>query len=317
MYVFVDSSNRDTSIYPNGSNYVLHLTTPVKNVTRVELVAAKVPNSMYNYTSGTLTVNSTSYTIQPGFYTACSLAKVLSNKIAPTVDYLSDQGKFVFSYSEPFTLKATGDFVTLLGIVSGKSSGDNIIQSPTIADLSMNEFVFLDIEELRNRSVVDSKKIVGDSYEGSTIATSFAAIPLDVPLGDVKTFKETSDYKMSIPFDTPISKISRFTVRWLDKNGRLLSFNGFDTNSFLLRVHCLPPPEPEPETKETEFDLLARKIERAIADAIPPPKPEKKRFWIYILVAVLSATIAYFLKSRTTTPLPKPQYSSHLRMPQV
>ena len=312
MYVFADSSNRDISLYPNGSNYILHLTTPVKNVTRVELVAAKVPNTMYNYTSGTLTVNSVPYNLQPGFYTACSLAKVLSNKIGINVEFMSDQGKFIFSSNSPITLQATGDFVTLLGIVSGNS---NVIQSSTIADLSMNEFVFLDIEELRNRSVVDSKKIVGNSYEGSTIATSFAMIPLDVPLGDVKTFKETSDYKMSIPFNTPISKISRLTIRWLDKNGKQLSFNGFDTNSFLLRVHCLPPPEPEPESRETEFEVLARKIERAIADATPPPKPEKNRFWIYILVAILSAAIAYFLKSRTKIDVPRPMYSGHPRMP--
>jgi hypothetical protein len=50
MYVYADSTNRD---YPSGNSYTLHLTTPAKSVTRVDLVAAKVPNAMYNINTGT------------------------------------------------------------------------------------------------------------------------------------------------------------------------------------------------------------------------------------------------------------------------
>ena len=28
MYVYADSTNRDTLLYPSGNSYVLHLTTP-------------------------------------------------------------------------------------------------------------------------------------------------------------------------------------------------------------------------------------------------------------------------------------------------
>ena len=51
-YIFADSTNRDTSIYPYGNAYTLHLTNPVHSVVQVDLVAAKVPNTMYNLTNG-------------------------------------------------------------------------------------------------------------------------------------------------------------------------------------------------------------------------------------------------------------------------
>ena len=47
--LFADSKNRD---YPSGNSYVLHLTRPIKNIERVDLVSARVPNTMWNCTQG-------------------------------------------------------------------------------------------------------------------------------------------------------------------------------------------------------------------------------------------------------------------------
>jgi len=41
--LFADSKNRDVALYPSGSSYVLHLTTPIKDIERVDLVSARVP----------------------------------------------------------------------------------------------------------------------------------------------------------------------------------------------------------------------------------------------------------------------------------
>ena len=46
--VFVSSENRDTTLYPNGNSYTLHLTTTIKDIQRVELLHASIPNTMYN-----------------------------------------------------------------------------------------------------------------------------------------------------------------------------------------------------------------------------------------------------------------------------
>lgn len=41
--VYVDSNNRDQSLFPNSNAYTLHLTVPITNVTKVELLTAMLP----------------------------------------------------------------------------------------------------------------------------------------------------------------------------------------------------------------------------------------------------------------------------------
>jgi hypothetical protein len=43
--LYVDSTYRDVTLYPNGSEFTLHLADPVKNISRVDLVAACVPHA--------------------------------------------------------------------------------------------------------------------------------------------------------------------------------------------------------------------------------------------------------------------------------
>jgi hypothetical protein len=42
--VYVDSNNRDESLYPNSNSYTLYLTTPIYNVSKVEVLSAMLPN---------------------------------------------------------------------------------------------------------------------------------------------------------------------------------------------------------------------------------------------------------------------------------
>jgi len=41
--VYADSYNRDQNLFPNSNSYTLHLTTPIRNVSRVELLTAMLP----------------------------------------------------------------------------------------------------------------------------------------------------------------------------------------------------------------------------------------------------------------------------------
>lgn len=318
-YVFADSKNRDVSLHPSGNTYVLHLTKPLRNVTRVDLVSAKVPNSIYNLTNGTncFTVNGThTYSIAPGFYSAYGLAEALTNDYF-TVEYLPDEGKFIFYDAQPFTLTVNSSelqlmtgYPTYVGSTSGtvydyKYKNQYYAVSTKTIDLSTNEFVFLDIEELRTQKVLDSKKLVGESYDGATIATSFAMIPLDVASAQIKTFKETTDYNFSITFEHPIPRISRLTVRWLDKNGHVINFNGFENNAFVLRCACKESAPDPPSEIEEQYDMLARKLERAIQDAIPPPPPPPKKpkvpVWVYgLTIVILTALCVYLYRARPT-----------------
>lgn len=306
-YIFADSTNRDTSLYPHANAYTLHLTKPLRNVTRVELVSARFPNTIYNIQGGSFSVNSCTFTVPPGFFTADGIADYVTKVAGINSRYLPDEGKILFTWDNQFTLSVTGaQLQKLMGLSSVSSSVDSSglhsAKSVHFVDTSTHEFVFLDIEELRNSRVVDSKKIIGDNFDGTTMATSFAMIPLDVDPMDVKSFKETTDYKISIQFDYPIPRISRLTVRWMDQTGvPVTTLN----NSFLLRVMCNP--SAPPEEKESEYDILAKKLERAIQDAIPPPKPEKKRPWILPMFIILLALIGYLyfkIDSMKSSPQP-------------
>ena len=328
-YVLVESDGRDKNLYPYGNSFTTYLTSPIKNVTRIDLLTARIPNTFYNYNSGDFILNDVPYSIPPGFYSSFGLTKIIASLTGLYCDYLTDQAKFMISSIGPFTITLTGDLITLMGNINGSSilsTGtyyQNMYpslyilegQNPVVLNAVRN--VVLDIEELRNSTFLDAKKLTNSTYTGS-VSKSLASIPIDVSSGQIKTFKERNDYTISAYFDTPIPSIKRFTIRWLDTDGNIVNFNGNDNNSFTLRVFSEPSKEPEPDTKETDMELLTTKIQRAVQDAIPPPKPEQPpRYWIYILLMIISGALVYWFTSRTKPELPAPLYSYRPPQPRV
>jgi len=331
-YVYVDSTSRDTTIYPHGNAYTLHLTAPLHSVVQVDLVAAKVPNTIYNLTEGSnvfvFTNSNTGATsnisIPPGYYSACGLTQALVNSAGCSLfcmDFLQDEGKYLFSSNVQFTIQGTtSEIRKMLGIESGTHSsfysstsavyandtnyqGRWLYKSTKIIDLSTNEYVFLDIDELRTTSVIDAKKLIGGTTEGATIRSTFGQIPLDVPSGSIKNFKETSDYNQFIQFTTPIPKLQRLTIRWINHQGQLINFQNYDNNAFTLRFHCkyMKVPEPAPPLQ----DLEIRRIVEAMTIAMPPPapkEPKRKIPWWLIVLILVGAIVAY--KSWPRPPAP-------------
>ena len=277
--VFVTSENRDKNLYPYGNSYVLHLTTPIKDVCKVELINASVPNSIYNLTEGSnvfvTNVNSTVnvFSLTPGYYSGSSLATELTQTISNitniTVQYIPHFGKMVFltpnSVSSFSVQSNSAELSTLLGVsnatpIYGTSSTaptDEYIplywdhtryrnklyaHSNVICDFHANEGIFLDVEELRTIFNEDAKSITGDgsgTYSGKNISRSFGLISMDVNSGEIKNFKKNSDYDLCIEYPQVLNKIDRLTVRWTDRHNELINFNGIDDNSFLLRFHTL------------------------------------------------------------------------------
>lgn len=336
-YVYVDSTNRDATLYPHGNAYTLHLTAPIHSVVQVDLVAAKVPNTMYNLTDGSNvfvftnsnTATTTNVSIPPGYYSAFGLAQSLVNATGGStfcMDFIQDEGKYLFSSNVQFTIQGTtSEIRTMLGLNSGTHSsfysstsdvyandanyqGRWLYKSTKIIDLSTNEYVFLDIDELRTTSVIDAKKLVGNTTEGSTMRSTFGQIPMDVPSGSIKNFKETTDYKQYIQFTTPIPKLQRLTVRWVDHQGQLLNFQTFNNNAFTLRFHCeyQKVPEPTPPLQDVEI----RRIVEAMTIAAPPPPEKPKRFkipWVLIFLIVFGSILAYKNWPRPPGPVVAPQ----------
>jgi hypothetical protein len=313
--LFADSKNRDVALYPSGNSYVLHLTTPIKDIERVDLVSARVPNTMWNCTVGSnvISINSSNVSINPGFYSVYGLAQALTNSGGTAVDYLPDEGHFLFSSSSAFTVfihsaelakmlglsRGTLYTSTLAGPTDPAYTGKHIIRSTTLVDLSLNDYIFLDIDELRTPSHVDTGALVSSSgtVSGSNANRNFAPVILDVGSGCIKNFHENKDYRVSVSYPEPITSLQRLTVRWVDKNGTPLDFRGWETNAFVLRIHIkdrdremeLPPPPPLQDVE------LKRIIDAMTLALPPPPKEESKKFKIPWFLLVLATLIGIFI----------------------
>ena len=289
--LFVDSKNRDKTLYPSGNSYTLHLTTPIRNITRIDLVAAKIPNTTYNLTAtSNIIINGSNVSMVPGFYSTSSFCTEFNNSNQTTVrvNYSAAEGRFIFYGSTLSSLSATGQLSNIIGITSASAfaassnpvyatntlyAGMNLIKSSNVIDLSTNDYVWLDIDELRTQISIDAKSLISmpaggpsaetgistflQTYQGLTSATSFAMIHMDVASGGIKTFKEKTDYTISNLYPSRIDNLTRLTIKWLDINGLPVSFNGLDNNSFTLRIHSLKHvPDPDrPVTLPTPVDM--------------------------------------------------------------
>jgi len=321
--IFADSRNRDVQIYPSGNSYVLHLTTPIKNISRVDLVSARVPNTMYNLTNGSniFSINSSNVSINSGFYSVYGLAQAVTSNAVTTLDYLPDEGHFVLSGGTSFTLTIfSSEFANLSGFQTATSSlatsldpayyGKHIIKSRTLVNMAMNDYVFLDIDELRTPYHVDAKSLVSSTgtVSGSNSNRSFAPIMLDVGSACIKNFHESKDYKISVNYPEPIGTLSRLTIRWFDKDGTLLDFRGWETNAFVLRIHVkddderrLPPPPP---LQDVEIKRLIEAM--TLATPKEEKKPKRRIPWFLIVLVSILCVVIYktFHKPAVVAPLP-------------
>ena len=298
--IYVDSRRRETGTY--GNSYVLHIQTPLKNVSRVELVAATIPNTMYNITgrSNIFTVRSSICSLESGFYSSSSLVTAINTSTGgePRCVFLSNEGKFMFfSNISSFNLNVNAtDFSVITGFPLGITSsqiaspatgvysplytGVNFIKSESVANFkTTGEYVYLDIEELRRPFAVDATTNVYKS-QSSTI---FAVIPLDVSSGFIKTFKEHTDYKILVDYPKPIDSIDRLTVNWRDYNGELIQFNGVDENSIILRFF----------EKEHISSLIEYTTTKPFSQS--QIHPDKKTVFV---ILVVSLVIILFIKIR-------------------
>jgi hypothetical protein len=269
---------------------------------------------MYNLTSGSnvLTVGTSNISLNQGFYSAGGLASAMTAAVnnAFSMSYLSNQGYFILSNASHFSFKInSGDLGIMMGmpqndlLVSALAtkldpcfSGQYIFKSLKIINLSVNEYIFLDIDELKTPSHIDARSLQGTSgtVDGSNINRAFAPIMMDTPSGGMKIYHENSDYKISVNYPEPINSLQRLTINWCDTRGKSLNFGGSDNHAFILRVHVLdedvrriPPPPPLQ-------DVEIKRIVEAMT-MVPPPPPEKKTKipWLIIVLVLIAVFAAW------------------------
>lgn len=256
-YLYIDSRNRLPGQF--GNSYSVWTSGTIRMVKSVELVCARIPNTIYNVPNGSnlFMINSIlPVNVSPGFYSASSLVNDLTlqsnlSSIGMTTTYLQSEGKLLFSNTSNFTfvtqngsqlgfpsnVTITSNLATFANAVYNSSIvGRYFVKSSNVIDLTTTDFVFLDIEELRDSSIYDSSSINGS---GGNVRRTFGPIPLNVISGGIKTFTENTDFKLSVSFDPPIRSLERLNLAWRDSTGKIVNFNGFEDNSVLLRFHCL------------------------------------------------------------------------------
>lgn len=312
--IFADSRNRDAKLYPYGNSYTLHLTTPIKNVSSIDLISLRVPNTMFNITNGSnvLTVGTSNISMNPGFYSAGGISSTIVSLVnnAFSMTYLSNEGKFILSNTNQFSFKINSqELSNLIGITSNTNftsslagpldpcyAGQYVFKSNRIIQMNTNEYIFLDIDELKTPSHIDTKSISGSTgtISGSNINRAFAPVMMDVQSGGIKIHEENANYKISVCYPEPISSLQRLTIRWYDTNGELLNFRGSDNHAFILRAHILednirrlPPPPPLQ-------DVEIKRIVEAMT-MVPPPPPEEKRKipWLVIFLVLIIIFLAW------------------------
>ena len=290
-HVFASSESRNKNSYPSGNSYVLHLTTPIKDIEKVELIHASIPNTIYNLKNGSNVIglsniysdntgdssDLTFFSIPPGFYSSSGLATEIQNAVNNTcslsITYLQNEGKYLFSRptsGNTFSMHVNSNVVAdLLGFGASNTNvlinsssvpysssnivplySDNLryrdrnfVKSDQVVNMHPHEGIFLDIQELRTLFNEDAVSMNDNQetgfYTGKNISRSFGMIPMDVNSGDIKRFKKLSDYDYLIHYPQILNKVDRLTIKWTDKNGDLVNFNGLEDNSFMLRFHTL------------------------------------------------------------------------------
>lgn len=316
--LFADSKNRNVQLYPSGNSYVLHLTSPIKDIERVDLVSARVPNTIYNLTQGSnvLAVNSSNVSLNTGFYSVYGLAQALGIT-SPTglgLDYLPDEGHFLFSSSASFTVTVnSAELAKMLGLPNGVNlpsslagptdpayTSKYIVRSTTLIDMSINEYIFLDIDELRTPTHVDTGAITGSlgTVSGSNANRNFAPVMMDVGSACIKNFHENKDYSVSVTYPEPIASLQRLTVRWVDKTGAPVNFRGWETNAFMLRLHIRDREREDEEENLKDLSLRLAQLElKRILDeqtTLKPVNEEPKKKtpfgkWTVLVVLALLA----------------------------
>ena len=275
------------------------MTLPVKNIFKVDLVSAHFPNSMYNITKSSNVISidgNSNIFIHSGRYDQNSLASSLTTN-GMNVAYIKTEGHFLISNAISYNFVINNsEIANLMGFVNGKTytlgpadptkdptyATSNIIRSEFIANMTMNDYLFLDIEELRTPNNLSTGPLYANTIIGTNVNTMFAPVMIKNPhLSAVTNFMETKDILLTAHYPEPIASIDRLTIRWRDKLGNILNFQGLNSNSFILRLHVNGDDE-----RIKEFESL------------PAPVPFTTIPHHYIIWAILAVGLVLILLMR-------------------
>lgn len=248
--ITINSTDRVDYANTTASDYTYYLKTPLFNVVAIKAVNMIVPNTQYVINSSnnkfdfieSLTPGITrTITIQPGTYTSTEISNAINLAMNTSlgvpfgtiftctyITYLQKMRIDRIDFPNTFNiLWGTGPSIgtsirSILGFPAVDTGLVSTTQSVQPIHLSGHDFIYLTIKDVGN--------MVNMPYKDT-----FAQVILNVPPKSISFSSFVSNSKI---YKTPLTKLERFDVKFLNPDGSLYDFNSFD-NSIFLEIYTL------------------------------------------------------------------------------
>ena len=262
--VQVDSRDKETSASAN--NYVMYLTEPVRQIKNIIIRDIQVPNSTYNVVAGknTFTIDAVTVTLAPGSYSGLDLASHIFNVttgqagLDATWNVVYDTGskKFIFTQTSVFAITfGSSDLADTMGFdnTTAYSSASyaedyyvkdvtlqaSFIPSDRVANLVKEKYFYLSIDELSDPRVQTAKRTnSAGGFSGNNLSRIFGKVPVYSGPGSDIFFDRNGMFTLQRRYVSPLTSLSRLSIKWMDYKGDLIDFNGLTNNSFTLELVC-------------------------------------------------------------------------------
>ena len=239
----VDSAERDTAEYPESNDYTVILNRQLYNVTKIELVSARVPLSQYlvDVHNNIVIVDNVEYPITPGNYVmgdhlAAQLKTDLSSSVINNVQFNDDTQKLEINATTQFDLSfgVTNSLAEVMGfdhaiVYTSSPSGD--LESAGVVNLCGPNSLLLSIkgdsDDYIKKSVYLDTPHEALNFYGTLLARE-EGCPTFI------NYDNSVDRVCETFTESPLKSLSKMSVNFL--------FNNFDSvipYDFKLRNHVL------------------------------------------------------------------------------
>ena len=245
--LIINSQDRNTSAYPNNSNYQIDLDVIYKDIISVELISAIVPKTQYLINGSNNIIyfdegaGEISATVAVGNYTPTTLGTALGNAMTTaggqTYTATADEtltNKYTISAAGGFSLIFVGDTVTynettrtnyktnsigpIIGFPKTDLASNTTHTGTNQFNLNGDTYLLLHIQDFDNLFGVHNE----------SVTKSFAKIVLDTNQSEYKFFKSQSDYITRKEFSPMMAKLSQLNIRFLNYSGSEYDFGGLE-----------------------------------------------------------------------------------------
>ena len=293
VYTFeIDSGERDPILYPNANDYVIHLKTPVFNVTKISLISARIHASqlLINERNNTFTVNDETISLTNDNYDGYSLATELENKISniTTAEFLSNINSIVMTGSEPFTFRFYDGVNGYKKNVDGYTTPHDVLGLPSANVSSSDNTLTTGSLNLQGPDALVVKLSSGTHEFNKTV---FADSPFYtgriLMCGDVVNYSGADDAVVHNFDSGPHNTLDRLKVQFFySSNNRLIPYDFRYANHILkFSIECLTG---KPQT-------LPKVVKNF---SLPPPmripefdNPNRWNGFIYIILIVITGLV--------------------------